>query len=107
MSRSIQAFFTSLAACGVVALVGCGNSQTYETRKPVTETQEAEKPLLEGVQENAEEAGAAVGEAVEDAADAVTPDRDIVDIKTPIGDVNVSEDPATGRKSVDVDAGNE
>ena len=54
------------------------------------------------VESNNSDAGAAVEQAANDVADAVTPDKDIVDIDTPLADVNVSEDEPTGRKKVEV-----
>lgn len=74
-----------LVACLALAVLiggstGCQENQTVETQKPMIES-----------------------EAAQDAADAVTPDEPIVDIETPLGDVEVGKDPATGGTNVDVD----
>ncbi len=94
-SATVYRFASPIALAAVAALVGCQESRTYETNKPVIEDRTPGKETL----------GEQIEEGINDAADAVTPDRPIVDVDTPLGDVNVSEDPATGRKRVDVDAG--
>lgn len=102
MLRAMTPAGCLLAATALFA-VGCQESTTYETQKPVIE--EPAEPADESLEETTEEMAEEADEAASDAADAVTPDRERVDVDSPIGDVNVDEDPATGETKVDVDAG--
>ncbi len=85
----------SLAACLMMAL-GCRDATTHRANKPIVDSEPAEQ-----VEEAAEEAE----ESLSEAADAVTPDESIVDIDTPLGNVDVGRDPATGGTNVEVDSG--
>lgn len=92
---------TLITACGLVvfgclASVGCQDASNRRAEKPVIDTDPAEQ---------AESAAEEAGESLSDAVDAVTPDESIVDINTPLGDVNVGRDPATGDTNVNVDSG--
>jgi hypothetical protein len=88
---------------------GCQSETPYETNRPVIEedydndVEDDLDALGNDIERNTEELGENIQEGTEDAIDAVTPDRPIVDIESPLGDVEVGEDPITGDKNVDVD----
>ncbi|MEO0530727.1 MAG: hypothetical protein AAF266_09160 [Planctomycetota bacterium] len=88
---SVLALFAAVA-------VGCQEPQTQEAQKPVIESDTAAE-----VEEAADKVGEDLSDAASATADAVTPDDNIVDIDTPLGNVTVGSDPATGDTNVDVD----
>jgi hypothetical protein len=107
MRNTLRHFAAASAFAGLAAFTGCQDATTYETQKPVINDPVVEEEVEveehrdydadnDTLEENMEEAG-------DDISDAVTPDRTISDVETPIGNVEVTEDPATGRKRVDVD----
>lgn len=96
---------TAVTAAGLAAL-GCQESTEYETRKPVIEDSYDEQAVEESAAEAREavdEAANEADEAIEEAADSVSPDKPVVDVNTPLGNVDVSRDRATGDAKVDVD----
>jgi hypothetical protein len=97
--------FVTICGC-FLGLSGCAETEPYEVEKPVLEDDDIEVDGLEDERLEYEDdtLGEDIGETIDDAADAVTPDENVVDIDTPIGDVDVEEDPATGRTRVDVDS---
>ena len=108
----------------VAAMVGCQERADYETRKPVVDPT-AEERAEEGAADNAAAQPATApadtapndpapdntapnnddeaADAPNGAAAAEWSNRPIVNIDTPLGDVTVGEDPATGRTNVEVD----
>src|SRR5690606_2135203 len=101
MRYPLRYLAAAFAVTGLAAFTGCQDATTYETQKPVIDNPPAEETVDEhndyqSFKDDAEE-------AADDVADTVTPDRPVVDVDTPIGNVQVDEDPATGRKRVDVD----
>ncbi len=105
MRSTLRQFAVTAAFAGLAAFTGCQESTTYEAEKPVLDNPavEEEAAVNQDYDADNETIGESMEEAGEDVADAVTPDRTISDVDTPLGDVEVSEDPATGRKRVDVD----
>ncbi|TWT76059.1 hypothetical protein Pla123a_28460 [Posidoniimonas polymericola] len=102
----------SLLGAGLTLSTGCVDDERHEMNKPVIENEydETEADLDatgEAMENDAEEAWNDTKEAAEDATDAVVPDEEKVDVDSPLGDVNVSEDPVTGDVNVDVDADKE
>ncbi|QDV75620.1 hypothetical protein [Botrimarina mediterranea] len=107
MRSTLRHFAAASAFAGLAAFTGCQDATTYESQKPVINDPAVEDEVeLEERQDydaDNDTLGESMEEAGEDISDAVTPDRTISDVDTPIGDVEVTEDPATGRKRVDVD----
>lgn len=105
MRNTLRHFAAASAFAGLAAFTGCQDATTYETQKPVINDPVVEEEVEERrdydgdndtLGENMEEAGG-------DISDALTPDRTITDIETPNRSIEVTEDPATGRKRVDVE----
>ncbi|TWT90137.1 hypothetical protein Mal64_05210 [Pseudobythopirellula maris] len=88
-------------AAGVGLVSGCQQGDTYTTEKPVIED-DASDVEIDGERDEAllEDADESVREPV----DNLTPDEEKVDIRTPLGDVQVGEDPLTGDTNVNVDS---
>lgn len=102
----------SLLGAGLTLSTGCVEDTRYETNKPVVEDEynetEAELEATgEAIENDAAQAWDDAKEAAKDATDAVVPDEPIVDIESPLGDVQVGEDPVTGDTNVEVDADKE
>jgi hypothetical protein len=83
----------AVAFVGSMLLAGCDASVSVE--KPANEPGKAAISVDVG-------GGGTVVEIGKEAADAVTPDKKVIDVETPIGDVEVTRDPATDQTKVDV-----
>lgn len=89
---------TCFLVLGLALTSGCQDAETRQANKPIIEADTTTE-----VEEAADAVGEDLDEAASDVADTVTPDEPIVDIETPLGDVKVGSDPATGRTNVDVE----
>ncbi len=89
----------ALAATLLIAplSIGCTDTTPYQTDKPIVIDPEND------VEENSDEWGNDMEHGIDNAADTVTPDDSAVDVNTPLGDVEITKDPATGDTDVDVD----
>jgi len=104
MRTTLRHFAAASAFAGLAAFTGCQDATTYETQKPVINDPVVEEEVQERRDYNENNTlGESVDEAGDDIADALTPDRTITDIETPNRSIEVTEDPATGRKRVDVE----
>lgn len=106
MLCTFRHFAAASAFAGLAAFTGCQDATTYETQKPVLDNPPVQERIEEeriDQQNDYQSFKDKAEEAADDVADGVTPDRPVVDVQTPLGDVRVNEDPATGRKRVDVD----
>lgn len=104
MRTTFRHFAAASAFAGLAAFTGCQDATTYETQKPVINDPVVEEEVEERHDYNENNTlGESVDEAGDDIADALTPDRTVTDIETPNRSIEVTEDPATGRKRVDVE----
>lgn len=96
----------TLVGGGLTLATGCAETDRYETNKPVIEAEDNDLERTgDDIEASAKEAWEDTKEGARDAVDAVVPDEPIVDVESPLGDVKVGEDPVTGDKNVEVDAG--
>lgn len=107
MRTTLRHFAAASAFAGLAAFTGCQDASTYETQKPVINDpvvqEEVEVEERRDFDANNDTLEENMDEAGDDISDALTPDRTVTDIETPNRSVEVTEDPATGRKRVDID----